>query len=92
MVVLDFRDLRFLEAWGGGGGGEKMRFFFFFAFLLYIFAKAFMFAFDDDIYLSFSGRHGSYKSKTRFEVMDSVAIQEKEGKGFFFFNAVCLGF
>ena len=44
-----------------------------------------MFAFDDDIYLSFSGRHGSYKSKTRFEVMDSLAIQEKEGKGFFFF-------
>ena len=57
VVVLDFGDLDFLEAMR-----ERKDEIFFVAFppfLLYFFAGAFLFAFDDDICLFFSGSHRS---------------------------------
>ena len=57
---------------------ENMRFLLlFFPFLLYFFVGAFLFAFDNDICLFFSGRHKSYNSK---DLKPWVLLQHKKKK------------
>ena len=58
---------------------EKMRFLLFlFPFFFTFFVGAFSFAFDDDIYLFFSGRHRSYNSN---DLKPWVLLQHKKKKG-----------
>ena len=70
----------------------------FFPFLPYFFARAFSFAFDDDIYLFFSERQRSYSLKDlkpwvllQLQYKKKTEEGKKEKKRIFSFNTDCLG-